>query len=183
MSIDLDGDKKAIRKSDRVSRSEVKTEERKTTRVRPGGNVHADRLAVPQHIRDAYPDMFFFWENEEKGKVEMRIGRGWEVVRGDMVNGSWQPCEQNSNLGSVVRIPVGRGETTDNMTAVLMMLPLDWYEDDCREQEKHNQDLRNSLRRGSNDSKDPLAVNSDGTYAPRLPNGKYGYSEQLNATK
>jgi hypothetical protein len=179
MSIDLDGDKKVIRKSDRVSRPEVKTEERKTTRVRPGGSVHADRLAVPQAIREAYPDVVFFWENEEKGKPELRISRGWEIVRGDTVDGKWQPCEQNSNLGNVVRIPVGRGETTDNMSAVLMMLPRDWYEDDCREQEKHNQDLRNSLRRGSNSNE----VNSDGTYAPRLPNGKYGYSEQLNATK
>ena len=165
------------RKSARIERTVERTVERKTLRVRPGGDVHADRLSVPQHLKDAYPDMFFFWENDEKGQVQQREARGWEVVRGSMIDGKWQSGERNSNLGSVVSMPVGQGETTDSLTSVLMMLPLEWYEDDLKQQEDKNRQIRQSLRRGSNNQD----VNPDGTYAPRLPNGQVGFSENFGS--
>lgn len=151
--------------------------QRKTTRVRPQGGVLVDRHAVPEYIKQAYPDCTFFWENDEKGKVQIRENRGWEVVRGNLVDGTWQPGCRDTNLGNAIRMPVGQGETTSNLEAVLMMLPREWYEDDCRAQEEANRQLENSLRRGSN-SQD---VNPDGTYAPRLPNGKIGYHREVGS--
>jgi hypothetical protein len=149
---------------------------RQSKRVRPGGGVLADRLAVPQYIREAYPDCEFFWENDEKAKIQAREARGWEVVRGVVGNdGKWQPGNQHTNIGSVLSIPVGQGETRSDMQAVLMCLPREWYEDDCRAQEEQNRQIMNSLRRGSNNQD----INPDGTYAPRLPNGKYGFSQEL----
>lgn len=90
-----------------------------------------------------------------------------------MEDGSWNPAD-TTNLGSVMSQPVGMGETTSNMQAVLMVLPLEWYEDDLKAQQEENRLVENSLRRGSTHGR----VNDDGTYAPRLPNGAIGYSRK-----
>jgi len=180
MTIDFDGDKKTARKSERAERNVAKTPGRKITRPRPGGSVHADRLAVPKPILDAYPEsqFMYFWENDEKGKVEIREQRGWVRVQLDMADGKmWEPGEQRTYTGGVVKIPVGRGETTDSMYSVLMMMPREWYEDDIAEQENHNQEVRNSLRRGPNAN---TGETDDGVYAARLSNGKYGLSEKFD---
>lgn len=139
---------------------------------RPGSvnGVMADRLAVPDAIKRAYPDCMFYWENDEKGQVQIRESRGWEVVKGSFVDGAWSPGQNGS--GNVYSIPVGQGETKSDIQAVLMALPVEWYEDDLRSQEEQNRQTMNSLRRGSN----PNEVNSDGSYAPRLANGKVGLS-------
>ena len=180
MSIDLEGEKKQTRGKERTERLTIKTEERPTLRVRPGGSVFADRLAAPQWVRDKYSECVFYWENDEAGRPEQREARGWVKVKSDMDDGkAFEPGEQRTYSGGVVRIPVGRGNTTDNLYAVLMMLPREWYEADRREQEEQNRKLRESLRRGPNTTNNPLAVGSKGEYAPRLPNGEYGFSEKL----
>jgi hypothetical protein len=169
-----DGEK--ITRKGREEREPVKTEERKSTRgPRPKGmSVLNDRTAIPDAIRNAYPDCEFFWENDEKGKVQMRESQGWEVVRGSYMDGKWQPGGVEA-LGSVVSQPVGSGETTHSMNAVLMVIPREWYEELLDEQKAHNQQVENSLRRGSTHGE----VSPDGTYAPRLPNGKIGYHREL----
>jgi hypothetical protein len=182
MNNDILSQENTVARRGRQSRVAAKPEAdapvaRKTTRVRPTSGALADRLAVPQYIKDAYPDCVFFWENDEKGKVQIRESRGWEIVRGNLADGKWQEGNRDMNLGNVLRIPVGPGETKSDLEAVLMMLPLEWYEDDCRAQEEANRQLENSLRRGSN-SQD---VNPDGTYAPRLPNGKIGYHREVGS--
>jgi hypothetical protein len=177
--IDILGGESPVRRNTRTTRVQEKTAEaepvRESKRVRPGGGVLVDRLAVPPHIKAAYPDCVFFWENDEKDKILARESRGWEVVRGELLNGKWQPGNQQTNIGSVLSIPVGQGETRSDLKAVLMMLPRDWYEDDCRDQEENNRQIMNSLRRGSSNQE----INPDGTYAPRLPNGKFGFSQEL----
>lgn len=152
--------------------------ERKSSRgPRPGtvNGVVADRLNVPDAIKRAYPDCVFYWENDEKGKPQIREGRGWEVVKGSFVAGSWAKGEDGE--GNVYTIPVGPGSDGMPMKAVLMALPCDWYEDDLKAQEDQNRQVMNSLRRGSN----PQDINSDGTYAPRLPNGKVGLSVETGS--
>ncbi len=144
--------------------------ERRTRRVRQGGGVLTDRTVVPEEIRRAYPDCEFFWENDEKGKVELRVANGWEVVKGQMHDGIWHPGNDSTNMGSVYSMPVGPGSSGQPMQAVLLCIPSEWYQEDVKAQEEYNRQVRNSLRRGSN----PNEVNSDGTYAPRLPNGKIG---------
>jgi hypothetical protein len=156
------------RRSRPSTRVEVKQEvaegapepERKTKRVRPGSvnGVVSDRLVVSDAIRRKYPDCVFFWENVEKGKPEVRESIGWEKCKDE--------------AGNVIMIPVGQGETGPSINAVLMALPVEWYEEDLKRQEEQSRQVMNSLRRGSN----PQDVNSDGSYAPRLPNGKVGLS-------
>lgn len=172
MHNDIDGGEKLARKS-RVEKPVVKAEERKTTRVRPKGSALRDRLSVPDEIRAAYPDCYFVWENNEKGKIKMREDNGWEVVRGDFLDGSWQPGEKSLNTGSVYSIPVGLGETTSNLEAVLMMIPIEWWEEDLKAQKEEYQKVENSLRRGSKHGE----TAPDGSYDPRLPNGGVGFSK------
>lgn len=180
--IDILGGESPVRRNTRSARVTEKTAEaepvRESKRVRPGGGVLNDRLSVPQYILDAYPDCIPFFENDEKDNIAVRVSRGWEVVRGVVGNdGKWQPGNQHSNIGSVYSIPVGQGQTRSDMQAVLMMLPRDWYEEDCRAQEEHNRQIMNSLRRGSSNQE----INPDGTYAPRLPNGKFGFSQEFGS--
>jgi len=153
-------------------KSEAAEPERKTKRVRPGSvnGVMADRTAVPEAIKRAYPDCTFYWENDEKDKPAIRVSRGWEIVKGSFVDGAWSPSVNGE--GNVYSIPVGPGSAGTPIHAVLMALPVEWYEDDCKTQEEQNRQIMNSLRRGSR----PEDINPDGSYAPRLPNGKVGLS-------
>lgn len=180
MENDIIAESNPVQRRGRPARMQAKPEveaepARKTTRVRPQGGVLADRLAVPDYIKRAYPDCVFFFENDEKGKIQIRESRGWEVVKGCLVDGVWHPGGNSMNSGSVYSIPVGQGETKHDLQAVLMALPEEWYQDDIKAQEEASREARNALRRGSNNQD----VNPDGTYAPRLPNGKYGFSQEL----
>ena len=164
------------RTSNRNNRAEVAQTERTTMRQRPNIEATSDRLVVPQWIRDAYPTCQFFWENDEKGAVQMREARGWAIVRDDMTDGKYLTDSERKYTGSVVSIPVGPGVTTGNLQAVLMMMPKEWYEEDLKAQEAQKREVAKSLRR---ESAYFGQVRDDGTYDPKLPNGQIGFNQTL----
>lgn len=164
MNRDLDGDEKVVRKSDRAERVEAKAKDQRTERVRPRADVLADRLTVPQEVRDAYPDCVFFWENDEMGRVQIRVGNGWEV------------CKFPS--GGIVQIPVGVGNTTSNLQSVLLCLPREWYEEDIARQEAESKTRLDSLRRKPSEHG---VIDGDGLYAARAPDGTIGFSQKVGS--
>lgn len=68
--------------------------------------------------------------NDHNGRVDDMVADGWEIVRNPVV-GSEQQAGDASQLGSVVRKPVGGG-----IEGVLMEIPREWYEEDKAEKEK-----------------------------------------------
>ena len=160
----------------RSKRAEAAPTERTTMRQRPNIESVSDRLVVPQWVRDAYPTCVFFWENDEKGAVQMREARGWAIVRDDMTDGQYLTDSEKKYTGSVVSIPVGPGVTTGNLQAVLMMMPKEWYVEDLKAQEAQNREVAKSLRR---ESAYFGQVRDDGTYDPKLPNGQIGFDQRL----
>lgn len=116
------------------------------------------QLAVPQSIKDKYPDMSFQWFNDEKGMIESAKNADWEVVS-EMAN-----------------TPVGIGHTTNSMNAVLMMIPTEWKLEDEQAIEKETLKHENSLRRGLSMSESGDGVSETGLYAANLDDGGRGYS-------
>jgi hypothetical protein len=146
MSIDLEHGRATERKS-RVEKPEVKKDERPTLRVRPRGSVQRDKLFVPDEVKAAYPDSYFVFENDEMGRVQARERVGWSIVRGDWLDGNYVPNHDITQVGSVYRIPVGRGQTTDNLYAVLMCIPMEWWQEDLAKQQESAEEIESSLRR------------------------------------
>lgn len=68
--------------------------------------------------------------NDHDSRVEDAVANGWEVVR-IPVDGSEKQAGDASQLGSVVRKPVGGG-----INGVLMEIPKEWYEQDKAEKER-----------------------------------------------
>lgn len=163
-----------------VSKPEDRTREMidRARKARSGSNVLEDRLSVPQAVRDAYPDCVFFWENNEEGAVERRMLKGWEVVKVPSVDG--EVIGNDSNMGSTYSMPVGRGNTTGNLQAILMALPRELYEEDIKAQEKQSREITDSRRRKPSDHG---IVNPDGSYAPKLPSGKIGFDQKFGLDK
>ncbi len=162
--------------------SQKAKEERKSTRTRVPYAANAPRLAVPQSVRDQYPnrpDFCFRWVNDEEGEVQRRLDAGWEVCRGQGISGSFLNPKGASNDGDVVARPVGPGKTTASLMAVLMTIEEQFFLEDKALQDKANMAFQDSLKK---DKSEAGQVQSDNTYVPLTEDGQAGFSRKQSET-
>lgn len=148
--------------------AEAKTKtESKTTARRERKPLHKRRiLDVPESYKK--PGFHYRWVNEGIGAVEAYEEAGYKVVLEKDVKPETKRTQDASQLGSVVRRVVNKDPAAAVNTAVLMMIPMEFYLEDkaaihaeLDEQEK---------------AYDPEAV-------AKRDAGFYGHSETKNDTK
>ncbi len=93
----------------------------------------AGALEGQQLIAPPRPGFVRRWVNDEKGKLDRRMNKGYTFVEEGEVNA---PFEATSHgLGSQVRQRVGRGPDGQPMDAVLMEIEEDLYQEDQQKKE------------------------------------------------
>lgn len=100
----------------RPKREEVTQTER---RRRKGGI--ADKLAIPDAVKKAHPDMEFRWARDDGGRMQQLT-----------VNDDWD------KVPAVEPIHGGKGEAGTAMKMHLLMKPKSFMEEDRREKESRN---------------------------------------------
>lgn len=109
-------DTEATPRPGRPKREEVTQTER---RRRKGGNT--DRLAIPESVKKAHPDMEFRWARDDGGRMQqLTINDDWDKVP------------------AVEPIHGGKGESGTAMKMHLLMKPKAFMEEDRREKESRN---------------------------------------------
>jgi len=145
---DLGTDNTLSRTKERHSSSDATSSGKRERKRRPNDTMFEDQTLMPEWVNDKYPDHNFFWENDEKQKIQIREGRDWEIVK--------------DSSGNPVTRPGGRSETTDSVTMVLMAIPAEWFKEDNQKAEDQMLERTNSLRGGSSEY-------SQGLYKARDP--------------
>jgi len=150
----------------RTSKTEVKTEERKTKRTRRVAYASGtSRLSIPSDVREKYkefPINCFRWVNDEEGEVQRRKDAWWEV------------CTDPD--GNPVKRSVGIGKTTSDLKAYLMVQDPEYFKEDFEKQQEKNMAFQNSLKK----SKEAGALDAEGGYAPNLEDGGVGFSKTIS---
>ena len=75
-------------------------------------------------VKDQDPNYVYRWVNDTDGRLEKFKAAGYEVVTANIEVGT-KSVDRNSKLGSAVTKSVG-----GKLTAVLMRIPKEWYEED-----------------------------------------------------
>ena len=97
-------------------------------RMAMAGALEGQQLVAPPR-----PGFVRRWGNDEKGKLDRRMNKGYTFVEEGEVNA---PFETTSHgLGSQVRQRVGRGPDGQPMDAVLMEIEEDLYQEDQQKKE------------------------------------------------
>ena len=113
------------------------------------------------HFYELYPELFngmvLRWVNDENGEIQRMEMFDWIPVKldGDHQFNARMFSDERENVGasngSVVRIPVGRGRTTDSMYAVLMMKDKEFFEEDEVQYQKDQYEAQTlALKQGVN---------------------------------
>ena len=75
-------------------------------------------------VKDQDPNYVYRWVNDQPGRIEKFKDGGYEVVT-ETVEVGGASVDRNTKLGSAVTKTVG-----GTMTAVLMRIPREWYNED-----------------------------------------------------
>ncbi|CAB4120967.1 hypothetical protein UFOVP1_58 [uncultured Caudovirales phage] len=113
---------------------------------RPDRQIEPDREfnRTPERVPYAKQQVLSFGEregytrrlvNEAPGEIDKMIRAGWNVVTNITANTA-DDYGQVNQLDSVVRILVNKDPRAPVRTAVLMEIPIEWYEADMKEQQR-----------------------------------------------
>ena len=75
-------------------------------------------------VQNQDPNYVYRWVNDTTGRIERFKAAGYEPVTADVEVGT-KAVDRNSKLGSVITRSVG-----GTITAVLMRIPKEWYDED-----------------------------------------------------
>lgn len=75
-------------------------------------------------VQNQDPNYVYRWVNDTEGRLEKFKAAGYEPVTSDLEVGG-KTVDRNSKLGSVITKSVG-----GKVTAVLMRIPREWYDED-----------------------------------------------------
>ena len=75
-------------------------------------------------VQNQDPNYVYRWVNDISGRIERFKAAGYEPVTADVEVGT-KAVDRNSKLGSVITRSVG-----GTITAVLMRIPKEWYDED-----------------------------------------------------
>lgn len=77
------------------------------------------------------------WVNEGIGVVDAFLRAGWTLVQGDDLSSTHDGLSHvESNMGSVMRRVVNKDPRASIRTAVLMEIPIEWFEAAKKEQQQ-----------------------------------------------
>lgn len=117
------------------------------------GTGAVDPKAVPRHKRtrkpfgsmdqklawDPVPGMHIYWFNDVPGRVERAKDAGYEHV----TDADGKPVKRN----------VGVGVDGNGLSAYLMQIPQEWYEEDMRIEQRKVDELEEGITRGEIDGR------------------------------
>lgn len=132
------------------------------------------------------PGLVGRWVNNEKGRVQQFMRQGWQPVMGESTAGVFdiqnyrKDAKQASDAGSVMSIPVGRGQTVDALDAVFMSIDKGTFNEMQDEKNRKRSELDQALKGGADQSSLSKGEGGLETYAANTPDGGLGYSEKAN---
>lgn len=131
-----------------MANTKVTSETRVRTRRSPleGGR---DKLAVANQD----PNFVYRWVNDTPGRIDELRERGYEVVTSDVEVGQ-SKVDRGSKVGSAPVIQAGGG-----ITAVLMRIPREWYNEDLAAKASENDAMEAAMRTRAKQAGDYGSVN------------------------
>jgi len=98
------------------------------------------------------PNYEYRWVNDTPGRIQRFMDGGWEVVNHDTEVGG-EAVDKGSRLGSAVTKSVG-----GIMTAVLMRIPKEWYDEDQVAKQEAIKALEETMKQKANADYGSLTV-------------------------
>lgn len=96
-------------------------------------------------VNDQDPNYVYRWVNDVPGRIQKFKDGGYEVVTESLEVGQ-QTVDRNTKLGSAVTKTVG-----GTMTAVLMRIPREWYNEDQKAKQDEISAKEQAMRKADSD--------------------------------
>ena len=123
-------------------------------------------LGVPRRklSSDLRPGYVRRWINDAVGRLEEAQAGGYQFVQSAIVGDVPGDVTEQAGIGLQVSRIVGKDETGGPITAFLMEIPQEFYDEDQAEKNDVICKMENSLRRGADNHGAP---GKDGRYVPK----------------